>query len=69
MIICNKCGREIKCENDIPREDFLKVVKHWGYFSEKDGKKYKFVMCEQCAEELFGTFKIPVEVEDDTEFV
>lgn len=69
MIICNKCGREIKIVNDIPREDFLEVSKQWGYFSKKDGKNYKFFMCENCVDELAATFKVPVEVTDNTELV
>ncbi len=69
MIKCNKCGRELTCVNDIPREDFLQVNKPWGYFSKKDGTVYKFILCEKCCEDFVNTFEIPVDVSDNTELL
>lgn len=67
--ICNKCGREIKVENGIEKQDYLAVTKQWGYFSSKDGKSYKFIMCEECVDKLAESFVIPVEVTDITEYL
>ncbi|MDE6025067.1 MAG: hypothetical protein K2G45_06430 [Lachnospiraceae bacterium] len=69
MIKCNKCGRELSVVNDIPREDFLQINKSWGYFSKKDGKNYKFVLCEKCCDDFVSTFEIPVDVEDNIELL
>ena len=33
---CNCCGKEIKEEQGIQKEDVLEIVKDWGYFSGKD---------------------------------
>ena len=68
-IICNKCGRELTVENQIPREDYIMVRKQWGYFSEKDGKTYSFVLCEECSDRLVQSFIIPVDVQDTTELL
>ena len=57
-IICNKCGREIPLIEGVPREDFLEVEKHWGYFSGKDGQMDRFDLCEKCYDELVKSFRI-----------
>lgn len=67
--ICNKCGKNLKKINDIYREDFLEVHKDWGFFSTKDGKTYRFTMCEECCESLVKSFVVPVAVSDTTELV
>ena len=66
--VCNKCGKTLKV-NDIYREDYMEVVKNWGFFSNKDGKTYRFVVCEECCEELVKNFQIPVNISDTTELV
>ncbi len=67
--LCNKCGKTLKKVNEIFREDFLEVNKDWGFFSTKDGKTYRFTMCEDCCENLVKSFMVPVEVSDTTELV
>ncbi|MBQ9935552.1 MAG: hypothetical protein IJO70_06890 [Lachnospiraceae bacterium] len=67
--VCNKCGRAFKKVNDIYREDFLEVNKDWGFFSTKDGKTYRFTMCEECCENLVRSFHVPVNISDTTELV
>ena len=34
-IFCNACGKELKVDNGIPKEDFIRICKSWGYFSKK----------------------------------
>lgn len=68
-IRCNRCGREIAMKGDIPQEDLFQVEKSWGYFSEKDGKKHSWDLCEECYEQLTGSFQIPLEETDMTEFL
>ncbi len=67
--ICNKCGKTLKKVGDIYREDFLEVNKDWGFFSTKDGKTYRFIMCEACCENLVKSFQTPVNISDTTELV
>ena len=68
-LYCNKCGKQLKIENNIPREDFLKIRKEWGFFSRKDGKTEEFLLCENCVEMLTREFIIPVKVEDTVELL
>lgn len=68
-IVCNKCGKEIKIENNIVREDYLHIEKAWGYFSKKDKTTYQFDICEECVEEFVGSFKVPVKLIETTELL
>ena len=63
-IICNKCGRQIKVVNGRPEEGVFSVDHTWGYFSEKDGERHSFDLCESCYDELLKTFLIPAEIEE-----
>lgn len=67
--MCNKCGKEFKKINDIFHEDFVEINKEWGFFSKKDGKTYRFAMCEECCEQMVKGFLVPVEIIDTTELV
>lgn len=62
-IICNKCGKEIPVRNERVEEGVFSVDYTWGYFSEKDGEKHSFDLCEACYDELLRSFKVPVEIE------
>ena len=64
---CNCCGKEIKIEQGIQKEDVLEVVKDWGYFSEKDTERHKFIICEDCYDKWISGFRIPPMVEERTE--
>lgn len=66
-IICNKCGKELEVKNGIVREGFFHGEIYWGYFSRKDGEKHSFDLCEDCYDELAGSFAVEVTVEDETE--
>ena len=64
---CNICGKIIKEEQGILKEDVLEVTKNWGYFSTKDMERHKFIVCESCYDAWISEFKIPPVVEDCTE--
>ena len=68
-IVCNECGRILKSENGIVREEFVRVCKSWGYFSKKDGKTQEFIICEGCMEKLAQKFTIPVKEYDTVEMI
>lgn len=63
-IICNKCGKEIPVVNGRAEEGVFSVDYTWGYFSEKDGEKHSFDLCEFCYNKMLVSFKIPVEIEE-----
>lgn len=59
---CNVCGRKLKIENGILKEDVLEVRKEWGYFSKKDLEVHRFNICELCYNEMINKFVIPIEI-------
>ena len=63
-IICNQCGKEIRVVNGRPEEGVLSVDHTWGYFSEKDGERHSFDLCESCYDKLLASFKIPADVRE-----
>ncbi len=66
---CNKCGKKIRQDFDMRREDCIFVEKNWGYFSRKDGQTHQFCLCEDCYDEWVMSFKIPVKKKDTTELL
>lgn len=66
-LICNGCGRELKEENGILREDMFEGKKQWGYFSERDGEVDSFLLCEKCYQEMIKKFAVPPIVTEATE--
>lgn len=64
---CNCCGKEIIAEQGIQKEDVLSIVKDWGYFSNKDMQRHRFVICEKCYDEWILSFQIPPSVVERTE--
>lgn len=66
-ILCNMCGKVIKFDHGILKEDVFQGHKEWGYFSNKDLEVHKFNICEDCYEKLIQTFKIPIQVEKKIE--
>ena len=64
---CNCCGKEIKEEQGIQKEEVLEIVKDWGYFSGKDTQRHRMIVCEACYDKWVSEFKIPPEVAERTE--
>jgi hypothetical protein len=62
-IVCNKCGKEITVVNGRAEEGVFSADFAWGYFSEKDGEKHSFDLCESCYDKIIASFRIPVEIE------
>lgn len=67
-IRCNVCGRKIVFGEKHNKEDYVLIQKEWGYFSDKDGKKYTLRMCENCYDKLVAACVIPPEIENVTEY-
>ena len=68
-VICNKCKKELRVENGILKEGCFSGNIRFGYFSNKDGKKHSFDLCEECYDKMIKEFAIPVEEEELTEFI
>lgn len=66
---CNKCGKKINLKNGIVMEGVLSVDKKWQYFSNKDGWKHSFDICEKCYEEMIKQFHIEVTAEEYNELI
>lgn len=68
-IFCNMCGKNIKQDHGILKEDIFQGYKEWGYFSHKDLENHKFNLCEECYDKLIQSFKIPIEAERKVEVI
>ena len=68
-VICNMYGKKIAVKDGIVREGAAAFDHAWDYFSEKDGEVHHFDLCESCYDELVGGFRIPVDVEEQTELL
>ena len=66
-IICNRCGKEIVVRNGEPREGVFSADCEWGYFSEKDGERHHFDLCEECYDGVTREFLIEADKEERTE--
>jgi [ribosomal protein S18]-alanine N-acetyltransferase len=58
-MVCNKCGKQIP-----EFKDYLYVEKEWEFFSKKDLELHMFRICEECYDELVGSFAVPVTIKD-----
>lgn len=58
-ILCNKCGKSLKCEFNI--NGLVEAEVRGAYDSPRllDGAKYEFSLCEKCLFELFDKFVLP----------
>lgn len=68
-VICNQCKKELLVENGVIKEGCFCGNVQFGYFSNKDGKKHSFDLCEECYDKLIKSFTIPVEEEEVTELL
>ncbi|MBS4960904.1 MAG: hypothetical protein KHZ62_08840 [Clostridiales bacterium] len=62
-IKCNCCGNQIPKIHDEYFQDHLHVEKNWGYFSDHDGHRDVFDLCEDCYFRLLQSFIIPPNTE------
>lgn len=68
-ILCNCCGRELTVEKGIVKEEYISILKTFGYFSKKDGTKHRLDVCEDCYDKWLESFAIPVETSEETELL
>lgn len=58
--VCNACGKKLALDNGIVKEGCFTVDAAFGYFSEKDGMRHQFDLCEECYDKMIAKFRIPV---------
>lgn len=68
-VICNACGKKVAVKDGIVREGVLGMEYSWDYFSEKDGEIHRLELCEACYDRLVQTLRVPVEIEERTEWL
>lgn len=68
-VVCNQCKKELKVENGILKDACFHGEVQFGYFSNKDGQKHSFDLCEECYDKMIKKFAIPVEEEEATELL
>lgn len=68
-VVCNMCGKKLVVKDGIIREGAVMFDHAWDFFSEKDGDVHHFDLCEPCYDEWTDQFRIPVDVEEQTELL
>lgn len=68
-VICNKCGKELKVENGILMEDCFEADQTFGYFSSRDGRRYRFDLCGSCFDGLLSGLLLGAGEEEITELL
>nr|WP_318686352.1 hypothetical protein [uncultured Acetatifactor sp.] len=69
QVVCNRCGKELKLEKGYLKEGCFTVDYAFGYFSEKDGIRHRFDLCESCYDEILRQFRIPVQISQERELL
>ncbi|MDE5908433.1 MAG: hypothetical protein K2H52_06835 [Lachnospiraceae bacterium] len=68
-VICNQCKKELNVKNGIIKEGCFSGNIQFGYFSNKDGSRHSFDLCEECYDKMIKGFAIPVEEEEAIELI
>lgn len=69
QVFCNMCGRMLRIENGIVTEGVFPGEVTWGYFSNRDGERHSFDLCESCYEKMIAAFQIPVTKTEENELM
>jgi len=55
--VCNCCGKELRV-TDGHYEDYLHIVKNWGYLSDRDGTTEEMNICPECFRAWTNNFAV-----------
>lgn len=69
QVLCNQCGRELKVEDGYLKEGCFTADTVFGYFTKKDGNRHHFDLCEDCYDKMTARFKVPVQIDEETELL
>ena len=68
-VICNQCGKKMGVEEGILKEGCFHADYSFDYFSNKDGYKFSFDLCEECFDHWITGFKHPAEICEVKEYL
>ena len=68
-VVCNRCEKELKVENGLLKDAAYEGEQDFGYFSNRDGMRHRFDLCEQCYDEWIALFRIPVTETENSELL
>ena len=68
-VVCNQCGKALKVKNGILVEGVFEGNQQFGYFSNKDGIRHSFDLCEECYNKLIEGFAVEVTKEEVQELL
>ena len=66
---CNVCKKEMNLEQGIIKEGCFAADYSWGYFSNRDGVRHQFDLCEKCYDRFLSGFTIPVAETENAELI
>lgn len=66
---CNQCGKALLVENGMLKEGCFHGENVFGYFSDKDGSKHSFDLCENCYDSMIAKFMLPIEETEANEYL
>ena len=66
---CNVCKKKMNLEQGIVKEGCFVVDHSWGYFSNRDGMRHQFDLCEKCYDQFIRNFAIPVTETENAELI
>ena len=66
---CNCCKKLLQKENEIVTEGCFSVDYIWGYFSNKDGTRHQFDLCEDCYDRFVKELSIPITESENNELL
>ncbi len=69
QVVCNQCKKELKLEKGYIKEGCFTADFCFGYFSQKDGIRHRFDLCEECYNKMVAGFQIPVEEVPENELL
>lgn len=69
QVRCNKCGKVLLVENGLIKEGCFHAAYDFGYFSQKDGMRHTWDLCENCYDEIVRDFVLPIEVSEEPELL
>ena len=59
-LICNGCGKKLAVSQGIIREGAISIDHVWDHH---------FDLCEECYDQMINRFRIPVSIEEQTEYL
>lgn len=69
QVRCNQCGKILKIRNGMIMEGIYEGDQKFGYFSNKDGIRYSFDLCEECFDRWISGFALEADREELNELL